>query len=171
VVLVPVLRLGDRDVESPVVDLLFNPILLSYGGDVKEYLKSIPTTDPAHGPIQTALAKDRHFHAGLEATGTIKELHPSDYQRDVVHQSATDEMRTARKKAESKSFLLSSVHRSTILYGKRSLTYVADTYGNRRPVAMDLKSFEASYEFPRREILDPVGLDYMLRLYRVEKFK
>jgi hypothetical protein len=80
-------------------------------------------------------------------------------------------MQTAQKKAEGKSFLLSSVRRSTILYGKRSLTYVADLDGRHRAVSMDLKSFEASYELPRREILDPLGLDHMLRLYRVEKLK
>jgi hypothetical protein len=63
------------------------------------------------------------------------------------------------------------MHRSTILYGKRSLTYIADHDGSHRAVAMDLKSFEAFFEFPRREILDPVGLDHMLRVYRVEKLK
>jgi hypothetical protein len=150
---------------------LFDPILLSYGGEAKEYLKGITATDAAHGPIQNALAKDKDFYAGLDATGTIKELHPSDYQRDVVHQRARDEMQAAHKKAESQSFLLSSVRRSTILYGKRSLTYVADLDGSHRAVSMDLKPFEASYELPRREILDPLGLDHMLRLYRLEKLK
>ena len=97
-ILVSVLRAGDRDVEGPVTELLFDPILLSYGGDAKEYLKRIPATDPAYGPIQKALAKDRDFYAGLEATGTIKELHPSEYQRDVVRQRSHNEMRTAHKK-------------------------------------------------------------------------
>ena len=144
---------------------------LSYGGAAKEYLNSIPATDLAYGAIQDALAKDREFYAGLEAAGTIKELHPSDYQRDVVLQRSNDEMRAAHKKAEGNSVLLSLVRRSTILYGRRSLTYVTDYDGSQRAVAMDLKSFEASFELPRREILDPVGLDYMLRVYRVEKLK
>jgi hypothetical protein len=152
-----------------VTDLLFDPMLLSYGGNAREYLKHIAATDPAHGPIQTALTKAEGFYAGLDATGTIKELHPSDYQRDVVRQRTHDEMRTVHKIAESKSVLLSLVHRSTILYGKRSLTYVRDHDGSQRAVAMDLKSFSTSFELPRREILDPVGLDYMLRIFRAEK--
>ena len=73
--------------------------------------------------------------------------------------------------AERESVLLAFVHRSTILYGKRSLTYVTDYDGSRRAVAMDLKSVGMSFELPRREILDPVGLDYTLRVFRVEKFK
>jgi hypothetical protein len=170
-IIVSVLRAGDREVEGPVTELLFDPILLSYGGDAKEYLKRIPATDPAYGPIQNALAKDEDFYAGLGTIGTIKELHPSDYQCDVVHQRTYDEMRTAYKIAESKSVMLSLVHRSTILYGKCSLTYVPDHDGGQRAVAMDLKSFGTSFELPRREILDPVGLDFMLRVYRAEKLR
>ena len=93
-IIVSVLRAGDRDVEGPVTELLFDPILLSYGGDAKEYLKGIPAPDAAYGPIQNALAKNEEFYAGIEATGTIKELHPSSYQRDVVRQRTQDEMRT-----------------------------------------------------------------------------
>lgn len=170
-IIVSVLRAGDRDVEGPATELLFNPILLSYGGDAKEYLKRIPATDPAYGPIQNALAMEGDFYAGLDTTGTIKELHPSDYQRDAVRRRFHDEMQTARKMAESKSVLLNLVHRSTILYGERSLTYVTDHDSSQRAVAMDLKSISTSFELPRREILDPVGLDYMLRVYRVEKLK
>ncbi len=170
-ILVSVLRAGDKDVEGPVTELLFDPVLLSYGGDAKEYLKRIPATDPAYGPIQNALAKDKDFYAGLEATGTIKELHPSEYQSDVVRQRSYDEMRTVQNMAESNSVFLNLMHRSTILYGKRSLTYVTGLDGSQRAVAMDLKSFEASFELPRREILDPVGLDYVLRVCRLERLK
>lgn len=170
-IIVSVLRAGDHEVEGPIVDLLFDPVLLSYGGDAKDYLKSIPATDAAHGAIQKALVKDEAFYAGLEAAGTIKELHPSDYQRDVVRQRIHDEMRTVHKLAESKSIFMNLVHRSTVLYGKRSLTYVNDVDGKQRAVEMELKSFGTSFELPRREILDPVGLDYILRVFRVEKFK
>lgn len=170
-IIVSVLRGGDKDAEVPLTELLFDPMLLSYGGDAREYLKGIPATDLAYVPIQNALAKDKEFYAGLDATGAIKELHPSDYQRDVAHQRAADDMRTVHKKAQSKSILLNLVRRSTILYGRRSLTYVTDPNGTQRAVSMDLKSFDVSFELPRREILDPVGLDYMLRMYRVEKLE
>lgn len=170
-IIVSVLRAGDRDVEDPVTELLFDPILLSYGGDAKAYLKSIPAIDPAYSPVQNALAKDEGFYKGLDAIGAIKELHPSDYQRDVVRQRIHDKMQTAHKSAESKSVLLNLVHRSTILYGKRSLTYVTDQDGSRRGVEMDLKSFGISFELPRREILDPVGLDHMLRVFQGERFR
>jgi hypothetical protein len=170
-IIVSVLRGGNPNVEDLVADLLFDPVLLNYGGEAKDYLKSIPATDAAHRAIQKALAKDEAFHAGLEAAGTIKELHPSDYQRDVEHQRIYDTMREMHKAAMSRSVLMNLVHRSTILYGKRSRTFAEDADGKHRAVEMDLKPFSTSWELPRHEILDPVGLDYMIRVFRVEKFK
>jgi hypothetical protein len=170
-IVVSVLRASDRDAEGHVTDLLFDPILLSYGGDAKGYLKRIPPTDPAFQPIQNALMRDEEFYTGLRETGMIKELHPSDYQRDVIRQRMHDDMRTIHRMAEAKSVFLGLVHRSTILYGKRSLVYVTDLDGGQRAVPMDLKAFDTSFELPRLEVLDPVGLDYMLRVFRAEKFK
>jgi hypothetical protein len=170
-IIVSVLRAGNQEVEGAVSDLLFDPMLLNYGSDTKDYLKRIPSTNAAYGAIQSALAKDEVFYAGLEATGTIKELHPSEYQRDVVRQRVHDDMQEVHKLIESKSIFINLVHRSTILYGKRSLTYVEDVDGKRRAVGMDLKSFGTSFELPRQEILDPVSLDHMLRVFRVERLK
>jgi hypothetical protein len=146
-------------------------MLLNYGGKTKDYLKGISPTDAAYAAVQTALTKDEAFHKSLDAIGTIKELHPSDYQRDVVRQFTHDEMREVHKLAESKSLLLSFVHRSTILYGKQSLTYITDPGGERRAIAMGLKPFETSFELPRHQILDPVGLDYMLRIFRAQRLE
>ena len=170
-IIVSVLRVRDMNAQGPISDLLFDPILLNYGGEAMEYLKRIPATDPAHGPVQNALSMIEHFYADLDRVGMIKELHPSDYQRDVVHQRTHDEMRLAHKMAESESVLWNFVHRSTILYGKRTLTYVTDPQGQQRAVAIDLQPFSKSVELPRREIVDPVGLNYVLRLYRAEKLK
>jgi hypothetical protein len=171
-IIVSVLRAAAAEVVDDVSDLLFDPILLSYGGAAKDYLKGIAASDAAYPAVQSALAKDASFYKGLDSTGTIKELHPSDYQRNVIRQRTQDEMRQIHKIAESKSVFINLVHRSTLLYGKRSLNFVSDPAGGkRRAIAMDLKSFGTSIELPRREVLDPVGLDYMLRVFRVEKFK
>ena len=170
-IIVSVLRAAKPQTADAIARLLFDPVLLNYGGSAKEYLKSIPSSDVAYPFIQKALAEDDTFYKGLDSVGIVKELHPSDYQRSVVAQRIRDEMRTVHKLAEQKSVFIHLVHRSTILYGKRSLTYVEDHGGSTRAVAMDLKSFGTSIELPRHEILDPVGLDYMLRVYRVEKLK
>lgn len=168
-ILVSMLRGGDKEVVEEVIDLLFEPMLVNYGGKAVDYLKTITPEDQAYTAVQTALSRHQAYFAGLEKPGSIKELHPSDYQRDVVRQRTYDEMRTAQKSAEQQSVLLSLVHRSTLLYGKRSLTYIFDDDGSRRPVALDLHSVGVSFEMPRQDVIDPVGLDFMLRVYCVEK--
>ena len=168
-ILVSVLRGDDKGVVEEATDLLFEPMLVNYSGKAIDYLKTIAPEDQAYTPVQTALARHQAYFAGLEKPGSIKELNPSDYQRDVVRQRTYDEMRAAQKSAEQQSVLLSLVHRSTLLYGKRSLTYILDDDGGRRPVALDLHSVGLSFEMPRQDVLDPVGLDFMLRVYRVEK--
>lgn len=170
-IIVSVLRGVDSDVEDEVSDLLFDPLLLSYSGIAIDYLKGLAQDDPAHAAVQRALGKQAAYFAGLEKAGVVKELHPSDYKRDVVRQRNQDEMRGAQKAAEQQSILFSLVRPSTLLYGKRSLTYVQDDDGGSRPIAMDLHSFGVSIEWPRRDIVDPVGLDYMIRVYRVEKLQ
>jgi hypothetical protein len=171
-IIVSVLRARNPEVKAPVADLLFDPVLVNYGGETKSYLESLATTDAAYDSVQTALSKNETFYAGLKAADTINELHPSDYRRDVVRQRDHDDMRAIQKMAESKSTLLKFVHRSTILYGRRSRTYVEDIVGGgHHPVEVGLKTFGKSWELPRHEILDPVGLDYVLRIFRVEKLK
>jgi hypothetical protein len=170
-IIVSVLRGVEREAEEPVTALLFDPLLLSYSGGAIDYLKGISAGDPAHAAIQIALSKHDAYFAGLERTGLVKELHPSDYKRDVVRQRTHDEMRGAQKAAERQSVLFGLVHRSTLLYGKRSLTYIEEDDGSRRAVSLDLHSVGMSVEWPRRDILDPVGLDYMIRVYRVEKLQ
>jgi hypothetical protein len=170
-IIVSVLRGVDEKIEEPAAELLFDPMLLNYSGDLADYLKGIPAADAAFGTVQGELAKSEAFHAGLRAAGTIKELHPSEFERDVMRQRVYDEMRIAHKLAESKSVFFGLIPRATILYGKRSLTYVTDEDGKQRPVEVDMKSFKKSFEIPRWEILDPVGLDYMLRSFRAVEIR
>ncbi len=60
--------------------------------------------------------------------------------------------------AEKQSEFLNLVHRSVLLYGRRSITYVQEPGNKPRPVSMDMHSFSHFFELPRSEIIDPVGL-------------
>jgi hypothetical protein len=64
-------------------------------------------------------------------------------------------MRKIQKDAEKQSVLFNLVHRSVLLYGRRSITYVQEPGNKRRPVSMDLHSFSHSIELPRSEVIDP----------------
>jgi len=168
-ILVSMIRVAAKNERRQIGDLLFDPMLINFGGAAREYAQTIRSRDPAYKTVKAALAKSQAYLDGLKSAGTVKELLPSDYQSDVVLQHLHDDMRAAQKLAESKSVLLNLVRRSTILYGRRSLVHVTDPDGTQKTVEMDLKSHGTSIEFPRWEILDPVGLDLLIRIYRAEK--
>ncbi len=168
-VLVSVIRAADEDVKAHIEQLLFDPILLSYGGGARDYLASLPPTDAAYDTVQNALARFGEFHSAIDAIGSIKELHPSERQLVTAHQRSHDQMREAHKEAEKQSIIRKLVHHSTILHGKRTLTYVVDPGGQKRAVAMDLQKHSAYIELPHLEKLDPVGQDYLRRMCMVEK--
>src|SRR5581483_7418748 len=125
-------------------------------------LQNIAAGDASHGPVKEALKQSDAYVRGLDTKAPIKELHPSEYQRGVERMRTEDIMRSAHKKAEQMSVFMSLVHRSTLLYGRKSITFVRDPNDKRRPVTMDMHSFTTSFELPRMEIIDPVGLNLML---------
>jgi hypothetical protein len=170
-ILVSVLRACNDAVADQVSSLLFDPLLLSYGGATTNYLGGIGTNDPAHAHVHVALKQRERYLEALKSAGTIKELHPSERERQLEHLRFHDQMRTAHKEAEKKSVFLNLVTRSVILYGKRSTIYVEGPDDTRKPVDMELKEYSVAFELPRMEIVDPNGLDYMLRVFRAERLK
>ena len=105
----------------------------------------------------------------MDSVGVVKELHPSESQLNLVHQQSYDRMRTAQKEAEKSSVIDMLASRSVILHGNRMLTYVTDMGGTRKAIELTMQSHGVSWELPRLEVLDPIGLDIMLRSLRQER--
>ena len=170
-VLVSVLRICDDNVAETVRNLLFDPLLVNYSGSVRDYLSGIDSQDAAHPHIQAALKQSEVYLDDLKSAGNIKELHPSEHERQIEYLRFHDQMQQAYKEAEKKSVLLSLVSRSVILYGHKTLTYVQGPGNEHRPVEMELQPHSTTAEIPRMDIIDPIGLDYMLRVFRIERLK
>jgi hypothetical protein len=170
-ILVACLRGCDPATGKTIGELLFDPLLVNYGGKARDYLRTIKKGDNAYRPVKAALKAADLFVKGRKIDPQIKELRPSEYQRGVERRHTHDLMRNAQKDAEKQSVFLSLVHRSVLLYGRRSITYVQEPGNKRRPVSMDMRSFSHSFELPRSEIIDPVGLSIMLLTFRSAKRK
>lgn len=167
-VIVSVLRCCDAETAKYVADLL-GIILVNYTG-VRGYLEGIASNDAAKTQVIKCLKTNDEHLAGIEKVPLIKELQPSEHQRWIQRVRMSNKMREINKQAHKQSIFYNLVKRSVLLYGGRSLTFVNE--GNvRRPVEMDLKPHGVSIEIPRMEIIDPVGLDEMLRRFRVERMK
>lgn len=170
-ILVSTLRTADADLAYAVKDLLFDPLLVSYGGAALEYLEALPEADAARGHVADVISRARGYLAGLNAAGVVKELHPSEYQRQLERIRDANLSREIRKKAHERSIFNDIVHKSVLLHGNSSVTFVEGVNGERRPIHMKMHSYSTTAEWPRMETVDPVGLDLVLRSFRAGQLK
>lgn len=169
-VLVSVLRVCDTETALEVQNLLVNILLLNYNG-IRNYLESLAIDDAAKERVDQALVENDAYLKALRTIPLIKELHPSEHHRRIERLRMSDQMRDASKQANSQSVFLSMMKHSVLLYGNRSLSFINDGTNALRPMEMDLKPFGVSFEMPRMEIVDSVGLDYTLRVLRNERIE
>jgi hypothetical protein len=167
--IVAALRADDAAIEPELTQLLLQSLLINYGDTTVTYLKGIAKTDIAYQPVRKALKQYRRYEKDLDIKTTIKELLPSSYQRGAVRQKHHIVGREIRKQAQRQSVFFGVVRRSTLLYGRKAITYAGGT--DRPPVSMEMKTMSTGFEMPRLQIVDPVGLDWLTRIFRVSKQK
>ncbi len=167
-VLVSVLRVCNDATASEIQILLVQTLLQNYVG-VKEYLETLDLDDAAKHRVDQALDQNEAYLRALRTIPVIKEMQPTEHNRRIERVRMSDLMRDAHKRAESQSVLLSLVKRSVLLYGRRSISFIKDGSNESRPMEMDLRPYGVSFEMPRMEIADPVGLDHRLRVFRAER--
>lgn len=170
-VVVSLIRSANGEVRSRLGDLLLNPILLNYGGAAHDYLSSLLPGDPAADEVARALSGSKGYLDALKAVKMIAELRPTESNLQAARAKMGDEIRQAMKEAEKSSVILSLVSRSTLLYGRRSLTRVGEPGENGRWSEFALQEHSAMFELPRMEVVDPNGIDHMLRVFRLEQLK
>lgn len=163
------LRAGDKDAEGELVQLLFQALLINFRETIAGYLKKIGKADAAYGAVRTALKLYRRYEKDADIKDPIKELQPSAYQRAVVRQNHYISNREIRKQAERESVLFGMVHRSTLLYGRKAITYARGA--DEPPTSMELKEVGSYIEMPRLQTIDPVGFAWLYHVYRQSRPK
>ncbi len=156
-----------EDIEALIMD----PVLTSYPTVVEEYLKPL-SEDPADPVAPVAEAVLTELSKRLQrfkSIGRVPELRPSERERQLEWQRHSDEMTSAFRDARNKSPLLSMIHESVMLYGKRSVTWVSDPRKKPTRITTELSSFSHSFDFPQSDVVDPVGLQMELLHFRLEK--
>lgn len=159
----------ENEIEQ-ITELLFDPLLISYSGKVKRYLDNIlPNQSTKIQDILTnTLEKLENYHDGRKSAQNIPELLPSQSQRETHSKLANSQMAEAHKKADKASFMDAICSKSVLLYGRKSIHYVHGLDEQMHRQEIPLQSISHSFEFPRLEYIDPHGLDYMLRVFRIE---
>lgn len=171
--LICVLRSVKGNVADTIGDLLFEPLLLNFSGELREYLEERlkGPRDKAKPQIRRALDKLESYIGDLRSTGLITELEPSERDRLIEQQRHNEQMRQIQKAAEEASVFMSIIPKSVILYGNASVTYRRDTAGKLHRHVIKIGGFSTTWEAPRLQSIDPFGLEAQLRTFRAERLR
>ena len=164
----------DKDNSNKVEDLLFCPLLISYHGSGKKYLSSIDESKPkVKEAALTILSKLDEYHSYVKNACNIKELQPSQAQRESYFRLHNQRMNETMKDARKNSTFLSLVNEFVVLYGESFANYNPELSisGNNTRQESTFHKIEHSIEYPNMDLIDPHGLDYMLRVFRCEQLK
>ncbi len=161
----------DADNIEIIEELLFDPLLISYSGSIKDYLKSIKKPKvKTKKIISNLLERLEKYHDDLRCAWGIKELQPSQKQRESYFRLHNQQMSKVMQESKKDSVILPLVSEFTVLYGRRSVSYYPELDNSNNDIRQEMtfQKFEHSIEYPSLDFIDPHGLDYMLRIFRNE---
>jgi len=170
-ILISIIECGHEDVQQDLEQWLWNPLLLSYGGDLKEYLESLSEdkSQNAKDVVSRLLKKHEAYIADLQTDDDLCELEPSTVARRAAAQRDYQRNSDIQKMAHSESAFAGLFHTSTMLYGKKSFTMITGMDGQKFPSINQLGEHSYSMEFPRLSVMDPVGFNNFLTICRAEQ--
>jgi hypothetical protein len=164
---------NDTDLINEVAKLILDPLLLSHPNilerlisrqDVQEDAKLKSLFDNINIMLEDYLN-------GIRSAGKINELNLDASQREIYMRRMSQLMAESYKNAEQESSILKFIPKSVLLYGRKTINHVFTPDGQSHRTESGLHSYSTTIEVPRMEIIDPISLDYVLRIYRVERFR
>ena len=173
-ILISLMRLAHDDKTLECLgELLFDPLLINYPGNVLEYVEAQARqeTEKVKETLDKALAELAAYLDTLSAVPVLAALHPGQAHREACSRYRGKLFEASMKEAEKHSMLFHFASKSTLLYGRKSINYVHGGGGPPRRMEMPMKSYSRQMEFPRMEHLDQHGFNYMLRVFRAERWR
>lgn len=168
-VIVSVLEYGDLNCAEELKGLLLDPLLFSYGGTLRGYLEEVRERLLGAGGevLTTCLDTKAEMLEQMEGIECLKELHPSESQRQLERVRWHRHMEEAVHEGMKNSVLLHLVTTQTLLYGTKSSSYIADPCGELRKVGMSMGEHSVMQEYPQLDIFDPEGLQLRLLALKI----
>lgn len=121
-ILLGVVKSGKESARKEAEELLFDPLLLSYGGELHDFLVTQRSSSSKRITecAQRLLAKHETYIKGLEQTNGLVELLPTNAQRRAAAAKDHERNRDIQKQAHKRSVFADIVSHSTLLYGKKA---------------------------------------------------
>lgn len=160
---------GSDEELGEMANIVFNPLLISYSGGVKDYLLRLKesSTPKVISFCDEVLSRFVIYHEGLSEALKLKELKPSVEHRELYNRLHEQQMNELMVKARERSFFASLFHESVLLYGRKSINYIYRG-DHRTRQETPLHTISHSIEFPSMSHLDPHSLDEILLVFRLE---
>ena len=156
---------------SAIAELIFEFLLLNYPGQARDYLEEQRHADNMRiraAASHTIQAYEEYVQA-IRSTATLSEHHPPMTHWEAFRAYHLRQMHQSIREAQKHSIFRQLAHTSILLYGTQSVHYIGEPNGQNRRMEMSLQEHSVSMEMPRIHNLDPVGLDFMLRVFKHEK--
>ncbi|GAB5476618.1 MAG: hypothetical protein Marn2KO_00850 [Marinobacter nauticus] len=170
-ILLSIVRNGKKAAREEAEKLLYDPLLLSYSGDLRDFLEE-QVKNPSQR-VSDCIARLINSHdaylAGLEQTEHLVEFLPTIAQRRTAAMKDRERNKDIQKQAHRMSIFSQLISHQTLLYGKKTLSIIQGEGGKKLPNITPLSEISYSAELPRLSVIDPVGFQEMLMAFRVER--
>lgn len=169
-ILLSIVKNGNKAARKVAEDLLFYPLLLSYGGKLLDYLKTQRTnrSKRIRNCVEALLSKHSAYVSGLEKSENLVELMPSIEQRRAFAIKDREFNRQVQQQVYEKSLFAQIATRKQMLYGKKNLVMLHGRDGEVTPTVQPMGEVSYETEIPRLIVVDPVGIDQMIRIFKFE---
>jgi len=162
---------ASRSTRKELEQILYDPLLLSYPGELKRFFQSCIDIGFQEHPYELLLGKLQAYHSDIDKVSGLKELMAPRENISAYWKESDKNMQAAYENASRGSIIDLIATRQTLLYGNSSIYYIHQGDGEQVRQEMQMQSFSHSTEMPRLNVLDPESLDYILRVYRCERMK
>lgn len=156
--------------KKQIEELLFEPLLLSYTGKLKRYFEDIKKKNDLgiNEVIERLFTMLNQYNEDAHLTSDINELKSPSENAHAYWKEFNRKFEDARENGR-KSFIQDLFTTQHLLYGNSTAHYVYDKSGAQQRSELQMSSHSYSSELPKLNVIDPYGLDYMLRMFRVER--
>lgn len=170
-ILLSIVKSGLKSAREVAEELLYNPLLLSYSGELRSFLeKQIENPSKRISDCVSSLIKIHNVYLDdLKQTQSLVELLPTTEQRRAAAMKDRARNNGIQKEAHENSIFSQMISHKTLLYGRKSFYLIHKGDGNKVPSVTPLSEFSYSTELPRLSIVDPAGFNEMIRIFQVEK--
>ena len=149
--------------------LILNSFLINYPQMIDRFKTTVSENDTARLSVKRLTRRVETYLKNLERHGYCNAFQPSERERQLQVSQQVDYWRRIQKDAEQKSLMFQLVDKSVILYGNSSIIYTYLDDGSKpRRSEVPLISHQYTIEYPRLTIIDPVGFQRQICLFRAE---